>query len=61
MQISTYTGTYTGRTHYEAQDVVDVEFGVMIDKLREEANRKMKSVNVLGNQILKMYWIGILV
>jgi hypothetical protein len=50
MQIS----TYTGRTHYEASDVVDAEFGV-IDKLREEANRKVKSVNVLENRILKMY------
>ena len=27
----------------------------VLDKLREEANRKMKSVNVLGNQILKFY------
>jgi hypothetical protein len=27
----------------------------VLDKLREEANRNMKSVNVLGNQILKFY------
>jgi hypothetical protein len=27
----------------------------VLDKLREEANREMKSVNVLGNQILKFY------
>jgi len=27
----------------------------VLDKLREEANRKMKSVNVLGNQVLKFY------
>jgi len=27
----------------------------VLDKLRDEANRKMKSVNILGNQILKFY------
>lgn len=27
----------------------------VLDKLREEANRKMKSINILGNQILKFY------
>lgn len=27
----------------------------VLDKLREEADRKMKSVNTLGNQILKFY------
>ena len=27
----------------------------VLDKLREEANREMKSVNILGNQILKFY------